>query len=311
MKIYNMANIPSGFTPEVDYDKIWQSGYTAGYASGYTDAIGTCEDIFFKKYFTIKTNYNGIIQLGSPWIYRVNKGEWIEATGIIEVHFGDEIEIKGEGNPSYMFMFDRKITSPVIVYGNIMSLFYGDDFKNKTRFPNESVNCNSMFMECTGLIDASQLKLPATILNNNAYADMFRDCINLEYGPELPATTLAEDCYESMFMNCQNLNYAPTLPATTLSNMCYYGMFASCFKLKTAPELPAKILTPNCYEYMFDRCSSLNQITCLAEDISANNCTFAWTNLVGNTGTFITPRSTDWQIGHYGIPEGWTRVDAE
>lgn len=64
---------------------------------------------------------------------------------------------------------------------------------------------------------------------------------------------------------------------------------------------------------MFKNCTSLNNITCLATDISANNCTMDWIYGGGaDTGTFIKhPDMNDWTVSRDGIPYGWTVVDAE
>ena len=58
---------------------------------------------------------------------------------------------------------------------------------------------------------------------------------------------------------------------------------------------------------MFSGCTSLNEITCLATDISANECTYYWVNNMSATGTFITADNPPaWTIGVHGIPSGWT-----
>jgi hypothetical protein len=74
------------------------------------------------------------------------------------------------------------------------------------------------------------------------------------------------------------------LPATTLAAGCYSGMFYGCEALTRAPELPATTLVDFCYESMFYNCSSLNNITCLATDITASDCTNNWLEGVAATG---------------------------
>ena len=183
------------------------------------------------------------------------------------------------------------------VYGNIMSLLtyeksQGDmdgsaeyaDFRNLTDLSSYPTYIFSkLFENCTYLVDASNLvlpattlvnycyhrmfygctsltkapKLPATTLTNNCYYEMFRDCTSLTTAPELPATTLAMDCYQYMFYGCTSLITAPELPATTLAAYCYYNMFRGCTALTTAPALPATTLTEYCYSNMFRNCTSL------------------------------------------------------
>ena len=61
---------------------------------------------------------------------------------------------------------------------------------------------------------------------------------------------------------------------------------------------------------MFKNC------TCLATDISATDCTFDWLDGVAASGTFTKAASmTGWETNdediNYGIPIGWTVVDAQ
>ena len=168
---------------------------------------------------------------------------------------------------------------------------------------------SNMFEGCTSLTTAPSI-LPATTLANGCYISMFSDCRSLTTAPELPATTLTEGCYNLMFKGCTSLTQAPELPAVELASYCYRNMFSDCTSLTTAPELPATILIDECYRSMFNRCNRLNYIKCLATDISASNCTYAWTSSVSSTGTFVTPSTTAWSTGTSGIPNGWTKVNA-
>ena len=215
----------------------------------------------------------------------------------------------------------------VNIYGNIMSLIYGDNFYGQTvlnntnnfklLFADELDNISSgstvHIIHANRIRSAQHLMMPATTLSTNCYSNMFSNCehlttapelpaTTLSYGcysqmfidctslispPELPATTLSDSCYFGMFNGCTSLTTAPELPATTLSNECYRSMFIYCTSLTTAPELPATTLVPYCYYSMFYDCHNLNYIKCLATDISANDCTYGWTGFVASTGTFV------------------------
>ena len=147
------------------------------------------------------------------------------------------------------------------VYGNIMSLYYGDNFVGQNDLTGKDYAFKSLF-DCSNvtsyIADASNLILPATTLANNCYVNMFYNCTSLTTAPQiLPATTLAQYCYSSMFANCASLITVPELPATTLVDSCYRQMFRDCTSLTTTPELPATTLANNCYRNMFTRCSSL------------------------------------------------------
>ena len=141
------------------------------------------------------------------------------------------------------------------VEGNIMSLVSGDSFVSATTI---SINYQFeyLFYE-ENIVNANNLKLPATTLANYCYRHMFRGCTSLTTAPELPATTLSYACYWGMFMSCSSLTTAPSLPATTLANDCYSLMFFGCTSLTTAPELPATTLADYCYYEMFQKCTSL------------------------------------------------------
>ncbi|MBR4631269.1 MAG: hypothetical protein IKO57_12655, partial [Treponema sp.] len=88
------------------------------------------------------------------------------------------------------------------------------------------------------------------------------------------------------------------------------NMFYGCSSLTEAPALPATTLAAGCYYLMFSGCTSLTAVTCLATDVSATDCTKNWLSSVAANGTFTTPSGTNWSSGVNGIPEGWTRVDA-
>ena len=203
---------------------------------------------------------------------------------------------------------DPDLLGKYSVEGNLMSLFYGDNFntvgatavgiditeENDEENPQEAHvpgydlnNCIFRDFEYNGfdgpfsgifsygeyatnneLLNASHLILPSIILCNRAYSGMFYNCTSLTTAPALPAYNLEEWCYSSMFAGCTSLATAPALPTTGVKKYCYRYMFKDCTSLTTAPVLPAQILAWNCYDYMFQGCSSLNYIKCLA--VNAN-----------------------------------------
>lgn len=283
--------------------------------------------------------------------YKVNDGEWtLDDNPTIPVSRGDTIQVKqdyqapsgsgsgsGSGPGSDPQLFSADDSLQYNVYGNIMSIYQEDGFENLTSFSGEEEAVFATLFKSCNIISAENLVLPATTLTRQCYYMMFDSCTSLTTAPELPATTLAENCYGFMFLGCSSLTTAPELPATTLTVSCYYymfggctslvtapelsattladscytRMFAGCTSLTTAPELPATTLAYMCYERMFIGCTSLNYIKCLATDISAQGCTFYWTNGVASSGTFIKDTSmSGWTTGSNGIPEGWTVEDA-
>lgn len=224
-----------------------------------------------------------------------------------ELSAGDKVLVKsnlGDYTSSVQIVFGG--TARINVYGNIMSMVYGDNFKNKTILPYNKI-FGALFWNHTGILSAQNLVLPSDTLTNSCYFDMFKSCTNLTTAPELPATTLAYGCYEGMFKNCSSLVSAPSLPATTLAKSCYIFMFQNCTSLTRAPELTATTLADFCYATMFNGCTNLNYIKCLATDMSAENCTQYWVGNVAATGTFVKNSAATWNVtGEDGIPSGWT-----
>ena len=181
--------------------------------------------------------------------YKLNNGEWASITSntgssapTITVNPGDKIQFKGNNaqyaNSSSNYNSFNGSTASFEIEGNIMSLIYGDNFKNNSTI-SSAYAFTSLFEYCANLVSAENLILPATTLTNSCYRNMFYNCTSLTTAPALPATKLADSCYSNMFLGCTKLTTAPALPATTLANNCYSNMFWGCTSLITAPELPA------------------------------------------------------------------------
>ena len=286
---------------------------------------------YSKQYLTFKITGDGEIsnQQGYNLYYSKDNGEtwqsWSDS--VLSVVSGDVILFKNELE-NYNDLFSES-TAGFEVYGNILSIIYGDDFIGKTDISQSAfmelfINCtgltstenlilpattlayncyNSMFQGCTSLVNAPEL--PATTLADACYNSMFSYCTSLVTAPELPATTLANNCYSNMFMRCTSLVTAPELPATTLADKCYTSMFYDCTSLVTAPELPATTLANYCYYSMFGGCTLLNYIKCLVTANIDGSYIRAWVNGVASSGTFVKAAGVTWPTGTSGIPSGW------
>lgn len=104
------------------------------------------------------------------------------------------------------------------IYGNILSMFYGENFADEVGFPeNSSLNCYYMFKSA--------------------------DCTNI-HNIILPVLT-TEGCYMNMFNGHVNVTKTPLLPALTLSKQCYISMFDIC-KLECIQILATDISAENC-----------------------------------------------------------------
>ena len=204
-------------------------------------------------------------------------------------------------------------TADHIVYGNIMSLLYDDDFALQDQLPADSYyNFGLLFSGNSHLVSAEDLVLPAETLTQFCYFGMFMECPALTTAPRsLPAKTLEPNCYYGMFRLCTSLTTPPALPAVDLAPFCYGFMFESCSSLTRTPELPAPTLVLYSYAYMFANCSSLVEVTCLATDIFVAGCTEDWLNGVADNGIFYKdPDMIDWEPDSpSGIPTGWTVAD--
>lgn len=202
---------------------------------------------FPKRTIQYYTTYDGWQDLDTNKSLTIRRGE--------KIRFKiSDSQLKEENNGIGTFVVDGNFN----VEGNIMSLYYGENFLNESSLENPYIFCK-LFENCKTLISAKYLVLPADILSPNCYEGMFRFCHALQEPPILPATVLESCCYREMFYECLNLKNAPVLPARKLSTKCYQGMFKDCRSLKKAPVLPATKLAPNCYDGMFSYCSSLNE----------------------------------------------------
>ena len=247
------------------------------------------------------------ITFSNEILYCINGGTWetlLVGENTKEVNKGSVISFQH----SKEFFADGSVGSfytnkKCNVYGACSSIIpkvFGDKFMSSGLF-------QYLFYNCSTIVDASRLELPAMTLAEDCYRYMFSGCTSLIEAPELPATTLAEDCYTNMFEGCTSLTTARELPATTLATGCYERMFYGCTSLIEAPELPATTLAKSCYYYMFSRCNKLSFIKMLATDISANTCLYGWVYVVASTGVFVKNKNATWTVtGPSGVPRGWT-----
>ena len=220
------------------------------------------------------------------------------------------------------------------VGGNIMSMAYGADFKGKTEITNNYA-FSGLFKRAEGMVDASNLRLPAMSLTEACYNAMFAHCTNLIIGPNLPALNIPALGYSNMYNNCSNLKSVCTLPATILGSQCYISMYMNCESLEVAQEeLPAETIDQQSYgnmymgcknlkkspiirakhiakygfNRMFKECSNLNHVTCYAESKdTSGTTTWEWLMGVPSQGTIVKSRKLDLSgNSETGIPRGWT-----
>lgn len=216
-----------------------------------------------KRYFTIKNVRDNDLYLylqgctSFQWLkYRCNNGNWdtintntaynwillpglgsIEFSGIKDTDTTFIIKcVEGENSAAQI---DDISTHEIHAKGNIMSLFYGDDFSNQNTIPHV---IRSLFSLNKILTDASKLILPATNLVNSCYTDMFTGCVQLVNPPKvLPAEYGPSECYSNMFSGCVQLIKTPLIRMMNgyNNNGAGYGrqcqnMFSGCINLTKA-----------------------------------------------------------------------------
>lgn len=240
---------------------------------------------YSKQYLTFVAKENGTFtftpQNNNVISYSIDDGKtWTEGNEVT-VSNGDKVLWKGSMTHNFgIGKFGSDTTAEFDVQGNVMSLFYGDDFDGKVDLTGKNTAFYQLFYQNTKVMSAENLSLPATTLVDSCYYEMFKGCTSLTKAPKLSATTLANECYRQMFQGCTSLTTAPVLPAITLTNLCYVSMFQGC--------------------------SSLNYINAMFTTEPGSSYTGSWVNGVSSTGTFIKNSEATWDVtGVNGVPTGW------
>ena len=149
---------------------------------------------------------------GTTWDYLSSQ--------VFSLNQNDTVMFRGDIDESHYHLMQISSTSfsgNFEVYGNIMSLIDSTNFSTADDLTEYSNCFEEIFKNFVGLVNANNLILPATTLEQYCYRAMFEGCINLLTSPVLPATTLVNYCYERMFCNCQSLTSITCL-ATDISS---------------------------------------------------------------------------------------------
>lgn len=300
-------------------------------------------EIYAKKYVTLtlksagklyKPSYSGT---NAKLYYSMDDGNtWtLFTTTVDNIPSGTKVLLKGENITKFttrLYTYDTVFD----LSGNILSLFYGDNFRSATNLPG-SYACENLFSQ-TKVEDASKLILPeaavpeygyhatfkwcntmtqapilpATTVGDRGYCEMFSMCSVLTTAPIIEATSLGKSACSQMFYNCTHLVNAPVLKATfntgpiTSYEGVYSHMFEGCSALVKAPDLISTVIPEYGYDSMFKNCTSLNYIKCLATNNTWQAATSYWVFGVAQYGTFVKASEVNWNTGLSGIPEYWT-----
>ena len=225
----------------IDKDATWDISEIGAIPSGWSIKIYKPETEYLTFQSNVDSNNIGWrISSNSANAYSIqystDKQNWTSVTptttgSFITLNKGDRVYIKG--NNTYYATSTSNYCKfytggSCKVYGNIMSLLYGDNFLGKEEFrSSDSYIFTGLFRNCS-ITDASSLCLPAKTLKSYCYAYMFSSCTNLTTAPDLPAKALVSHCYDSMFYYCSSLNYIKamftTKPSTTYLNSWVSGV---------------------------------------------------------------------------------------
>ena len=271
------------FNDTVSYDA-WKN--SEGYVLPNVSYVVETENVSFEPSVDLTVNYLTIEALEDGLTASLSTnacqycvdgdGNWIDlpaGTTTQSINSGHKLSFKGNLTPtSNQGIGTFTISKKCNLKGNCMSMLFGDNAVNNYSLSDKNYAFRWLFSGCTTIIQVSETFLPATILVEYCYTNMFEGCTSLTTAPKLPATTLEYICYGSMFEGCSSLINAPELPATTLEHYCYNYMFSKCTSLTTAPELPTTILVDYCYRYMFEGCTSLTAAPKLPATTLDKNC---------------------------------------
>ena len=211
-----------------------------------------------KNYFYVQALEDNCIAYLTNAQCSTNGIDWVRSTSSISIKKGKKLYFKGNTTPSSSsgigtFSINKKCD----IGGNILSLLYDENFEGLNKIADKTYAFYKLFYNCSNIVNANKLELPAIVLSNYCYAYMFYGCSNLETYPLLPATTLANYCYTYMFYGCSKLITAPDLIASQVYDYSYNNMFYGCTSLIKIPSITAATLgSYSCYR-MFSNCTSL------------------------------------------------------
>lgn len=255
------------------------------------------DDRYESQYFTIEILSNGMFSWNNEdeakfaLFYQMEgQSSWFpfRPNTYVCVFKGTRIHFKGKicNSDGSEYYYIGRIASNAFfnVYGNIMSLFYDDEFEGKREWPMgvtasglfsytsvvsaenlvipiDSVDVygcfSSLFLYCKSLTKGPRLQ--AKYLASRAYLSMFYGCCMLFEAPQICAEKIGDYSMKSMFESCKSLTEAPMLHVIELGCGSLYGMFAECSELKKAYPLLPKHLAEACYKYMFYKCCKLKE----------------------------------------------------
>ena len=169
--------------------EILEDGYFYMFRTAYQD--GTEEALYYNK------NNGG-------WVSMPNYSNPLNVSKNDIIRFKSKLDASKDIDQGFVVLgiYDINDAAAFNIYGNIMSLIYGDDFANNSEL-NENITVSpfkNMFLRAK-VRDASNLCLPSTHLLKNMYFGFFNES-TIEYAPKIIPAHLADSCYGAMFKRC-------------------------------------------------------------------------------------------------------------
>lgn len=285
-------------------------------------------------YLTLEVLTGGTFVSSYNWEYSVNDGEWespytspdwqLSGDYYSRVFVaGDLIRMKATGIIGGRLMKNDYLQVPCgmvcNVYGNLLSLVYGDNFSGQTSLGSSKFE-QLFYVDDPAyslyILNSGNLVIPATTSdtgNTHTFDAMFANQSRLVYPPkELPLLQLTDYCYYGMFRNCTSMVRIPKILATqftTGSGWSMAEMFAGCTSLTSATIYQRSVGFQYTMWNLFDRCSSLTEVTMYLQSRPslANNISGIFSN-VAQTGTLYVPYLSTWWTSTGEVPSGWTVV---
>lgn len=136
--------------------------------------------------------------------YSKNDGQWKAYTRQVNLQKGDKVGFRGTNatrtsSSQYMSI---KCNGNCYIYGNVMSLLSKDSYATMTELP-YTYTFQNLFKDNQYIThtEGKDLVLPATVLKQNCYFQMFYGCKNFNYVKCLATNISAKDCTYSWLYN--------------------------------------------------------------------------------------------------------------
>ena len=147
--------------------------------------------------------------------YSINNGQWATFNSSGNTGFtvtaGDKVRLKGvnaryctlsKTSPRATFQASTAVFN---VYGNLMSMVYGDNFIGQNTLDAGGYNFVGFFGSAQ-IVNAENLVLPMDVIPERGLLNFMIESPTLEYGPkEIPATSIGDMGMQGAFARCKKL----------------------------------------------------------------------------------------------------------